>query len=66
LDIVFQILLDVLTGILLMFIGWLVPRLYTYIKMTRPLSKVLGSLADVSKHTVIVIPKPILAAIRNH
>lgn len=53
----FQTLLDVFTGILLMFIGWLVPRLYTYIKMTRPLSKVLGSLADVSKHTVIVIPK---------
>jgi hypothetical protein len=52
-----DILLRVAVGILLLIIGWSSRRFYNYIKLTRPLSKVLGTLADGSKHAVIVVPK---------
>jgi len=57
LELVFDILLRIVVGILLLIVGWLSRRFYTYIKLTRPLSKVLGTLADDSKHVVIVVPK---------
>jgi hypothetical protein len=41
----------------LLIIGWSSRRFYSYIKLTRPLSKVLGTLAEGSRHVVIVVPK---------
>jgi len=52
-----DILLRIAVGILLLIIGWSSRRFYTYIKLTRPLSKVLGTLADRSRYGVIVVPK---------
>ena len=56
-DIILSIFLDITAGILLLVIGWLSNKGYTYFRLTRPLSKVLGSLAKVRKPALIVVPK---------
>jgi hypothetical protein len=56
-EIILNILLDVISGILLLVIGWLSSKGYTYLRLTRPLSKVLGSLANVQKPALIIVPK---------
>lgn len=56
-DLAYYILLDIAVGILLLIIGWFSRKCYTFLKLIRPLSRVLGSLADNSKRAVIVVPK---------
>jgi len=56
-DIMLNIFLNVIAGILLVIIGWFSNKVYTYFKLIRPLSKVLGSLADDRKPALIVVPK---------
>jgi len=57
LEFVFEILRRIVVGILLLIIGWFSRKCYTFLKLTRPLCRVLGSLADNSKRAVIVVPK---------
>jgi hypothetical protein len=52
-----DIFVDIIAGILLFIIGWFCSRCYNYFRLRRPLSKVLGTLSEYTKHTIIVIPK---------
>lgn len=56
-----DIVTDSVAGFILLaigwFIGWASNKLFIYLRRTKPLSKVLGTLADNSKHVIIVIPK---------
>jgi len=44
-------------GIILIIIGWFSSKVYAWFKLARPLSKVLGTLADNTKRVIIVVPK---------
>ena len=46
-----------MAGFLLLAIGWASNKLFIYLRRIRPLSKVLGTLADNSKRVIIVVPK---------
>jgi hypothetical protein len=52
-----DIVTDLVAGSLLLIIGWASKELCIDLRRTKPLSKVLGTLADNSKHVIIVIPK---------
>lgn len=48
---------EIIAGILLFILGLLGNKVYNYFRLTRPLSKVLGSLANNTKRTIVVVPK---------
>ena len=56
-DVALDILINIIAAILFFIIGLLVNKAYTYFRLKQPLSKIMGSLADNRKCTVLVVPK---------
>ena len=56
-DVALDISINIMASILFFIIGLIVNKAYTYFRLKRPLSKIMGSLADNRKNTVIVVPK---------
>jgi hypothetical protein len=56
-DVALDISINIVAAILFFIIGVLVNKVYTYFRLRRPLSKIMGSLSDNRKPTVIVVPK---------
>ena len=56
-DVALEILINFVAAVLFFIAGVLSSKAYTYFRLTRPLSKTMGSLADNRKPTVVVVPK---------
>lgn len=56
-DVALDLLINIIAAIIFFIIGVFVTKAYTYFRLKRPLSKIMGSLADNRKTTVIAVPK---------